>query len=83
MGDVAATAHDAFLRSLELARQQGALAWELRTATSLALRLREQDRPEEAHRLLGDVYNRFTEGNETADLKRARRFMDQLAAGVP
>jgi predicted ATPase len=83
MGDVAATAHDAFLRSLELARQQGALAWELRTATSLALRLREQDRPEEAHGLLGDVYNRFIEGNETADLKRARRFMDQLAAGVP
>jgi predicted ATPase/DNA-binding winged helix-turn-helix (wHTH) protein len=67
-----------FSRSLDLAREQSALAWELRTATSLAhLRVR-QDRGDEARRLLRPVYDRFTEGFDTPDLKTAKRLLDEL-----
>jgi predicted Zn-dependent protease len=71
-------AEDWLLRSLELARRQTALAWELRTAMSLALLKRKQDRHDEAHGVLAAVYNRFTEGFETSDLRAARRVLDEL-----
>jgi predicted ATPase len=65
-------------RSLELACRQSALAWELRTTTSLALLRRKQDRDAEAHGALAAVYDRFTEGFETSDLRAARRLLDEL-----
>jgi predicted ATPase len=71
-------AEDWLSRSLELARRQSALAWELRTAMSLALLKRKQDRQDEAHGALAVVYDRFTEGFETSDLKAARRLLDEL-----
>jgi tetratricopeptide (TPR) repeat protein len=71
-------AEDWLSRSLELARRQTALAWELRTAMSLALLKRKQDRHDEAHGVLAAVYNRFTEGFETSDLRAARRVLDEL-----
>jgi predicted ATPase/DNA-binding winged helix-turn-helix (wHTH) protein len=64
--------------SLELARRQSALAWELRTAMSLALLRSKQDRRGEAHGALAAVYDRFTEGFETSDLRAARRLLDEL-----
>jgi predicted ATPase len=67
-----------FRRSLELAREQGALAWELRTATSLALLLAKRERPGEAHGVLSPVYGRFTEGFESRDLKRAKSLLEEL-----
>ena len=79
--DAASSARDVFLRSLAIARRQGALSWELRTALSLARQWREQDRRQDAHELLSNVYDRFNEGHETVDLKRARRFLDQLLTG--
>jgi len=57
-----------FRRSLDLAHRQGALSWELRAATSLLRRLREQGRSADAVTLLQLVYERFTEGFDTADL---------------
>jgi predicted ATPase len=71
-------AEDWLSRSLQLARRQSALAWELRAATSLALLRRKQDRHDEAHRALADVYDRFTEGFGTSDLKAARRLLNEL-----
>jgi tetratricopeptide (TPR) repeat protein len=71
-------AREYFLRSLECARAQGALSWELRTAISLALLERTQGRTEKARRLLQSVHGRFTEGFDTADLKRARRLLAEL-----
>jgi tetratricopeptide (TPR) repeat protein len=71
-------AEDWLSRSLQLARRQSALAWELRTTTSLALLQRKQDRYDEAHRALAAVYDRFTEGFETFDLRAARRLLDGL-----
>jgi predicted ATPase len=72
----AAAAEEHFLRSLDWARRQGALSWELRTSTSLARLQHDQGRTPEARRLLQSVYDRFSEGFETADLKAAKAYLD-------
>jgi predicted ATPase len=64
--------------SPDWARQQGALAWELRAATSLARLLHGQGRSIDAKGILQPVYDRFTEGFDTADLKSARVLLDTL-----
>ena len=71
---------ECFLRSLDVAARQGALFWELRTATSLARLWRDQGRGSEARELLASVYERFSEGFETADLRAARLLLDELRA---
>jgi predicted ATPase len=60
------------------ARRQGALSWELRAATSLARLWYGQNRRTEALALLQPVYDRFTEGFDTADLKSAKTLLDTL-----
>jgi len=72
----AAAAEDHYQQALGWARRQGALSWELRAATSLARLLRDQNRSTEAIALLAPIYNRFTEGFETADLKTAKALID-------
>jgi predicted ATPase len=54
------------------------LSWELRAATSLAQTLGDQGRSAEAFALLQSVYDRFTEGFDTADLKAAKALIDTL-----
>lgn len=78
--DADADATFQFQQALNWARQQGAVSWELRTATSFAHLLARQDRPTEAQALLGSVYDRFTEGFETADLRAAGRLLQALQA---
>lgn len=73
-----AAAEDLFRRALDWTRQQGALSLELRAATSLARLWRDQGRSAEAKTLLQPVYDRFTEGFGTADLKAAKLFLDVL-----
>ena len=72
----AAAAEDHYQQALDWARRQGALSWELRAATSLAQLLRDQDRAADALALLQPVYDRFTEGFDTADLKAAKALID-------
>ena len=72
-------AEDCFLRALDLAREQDALSWELRAATSLARLRHNEKRTAEAHASLAPVYARFTEGFETPDLKAARALLAALA----
>jgi predicted ATPase len=74
----AAAAEDHFRQALGWARQQGALSWELRAATSLARLLRDQDRPADGMALLQPIYDRFTEGFDTSDLKAAKALLDAL-----
>jgi predicted ATPase len=74
----AAAAEDYFRQALDWARRQGALSWELRAAASLARLLRDQGRSAEALALLQPVYDGFTEGFETADLKAAKALLDAL-----
>jgi hypothetical protein len=78
--DAAFAAETLFRRALEIARQQDALSWELRAATSLARLWREQGGVREAHDLLASVYARFTEGFGTADLIKAKTLLGKLAA---
>jgi predicted ATPase/DNA-binding winged helix-turn-helix (wHTH) protein len=71
-------AADDFRKALEWARRQGALAWELRAAMSLGRLLRDAGRSAEAGALLQPVYDRFTEGFETVDLKAAANLLTVL-----
>jgi predicted ATPase/DNA-binding winged helix-turn-helix (wHTH) protein len=71
-------AEDLFRQALDQARQQGALSWELRAATSLARLLYRQGRSADAVACLQPVYDRFTEGFETADLIAAKRLLDEV-----
>jgi predicted ATPase len=75
----AAAAEDHFRQALDLARRQEALSWELRAATSLSRLLRDQGHFADATALLQSVYDRFSEGFDTADLKAAKALLDALA----
>jgi predicted ATPase/DNA-binding winged helix-turn-helix (wHTH) protein len=75
----AAEAESHFWRALDLARQQGALSWELRAATSLARLWRNQARGKQARELLASVYDRFTEGFATVDLRTAKSLMEEMS----
>jgi predicted ATPase len=74
----AAIAEDHFRQALDWARRQGAVSFELRAATSLARLLRDQGRSADALALLQPVFDRFTEGFGTADLKAAKALLDTL-----
>jgi len=68
-----------FREAIAMARSMGAKAWELRATMSLARLLDKQGRRDEARTMLADIYNWFTEGFDTADLKDAKALLDQLA----
>jgi predicted ATPase/DNA-binding winged helix-turn-helix (wHTH) protein len=70
------------LRSLRLAASQGALAWELRTAMSLASLWSRQGLVRDAQALLVSVYGRFTEGFDTVDLRAAERLLGEIGGPV-
>jgi predicted ATPase len=65
-------------KSIEVARRQSARSLELRAATSLAELWRTQGKSDEARVLLEPVCRQFDEGDETADLKRARHVQNAL-----
>ena len=73
-------AENNYLASLDWAREQQAKSWELRTSTSLAKLWQSQGKNKEAHDLLAPVYNWFTEGFDTKDLKDAKALLEELAA---
>jgi class 3 adenylate cyclase/predicted ATPase len=69
-----------FDRALAVARQQQAKSWELRAAMSMARLWRGQGKRDEARDLLAPVYNWFTEGFDTLDLKEAKALLNELRA---
>ena len=71
-------AENLFLRAIDVAQAQKALAWELRSATSLARLWRDSGRTTQARDMLNRVYERFTEGFATRDLVEARSLLDAL-----
>jgi predicted ATPase len=73
-----AVAH--FERAIAVARAQQAKSWELRAAMSMARLWRDQGKRDEARDLLAPVYDWFTEGFDTVDLKEAKALLDELAA---
>ena len=68
-----------FRTALTLAHSMGAKALELRATMSLARLLRDTGRRDEAYSMLADIYNWFTEGFDTADLKDAKVLLDEMA----
>jgi predicted ATPase len=71
------------LKALAVAKNQGALAWELRSATSLAQLWQRQGHFRQAYELLTPIYQRFTEGFATPDLTKVRRLLDELQRHLP
>jgi predicted ATPase/DNA-binding winged helix-turn-helix (wHTH) protein len=71
-------AEDCFNQAAQMAREQGALFWELRVALSVARLRVSQGRRHEARAPLASVYGRFTEGFATADLQAARTLLEGL-----
>ena len=67
-----------FIDAMAVAREQSAKLWELRAATSLAGLWAEQSRRAEARELLAPVYDWFTEGFDTPDLREAKALLDAL-----
>jgi predicted ATPase len=72
-------ASSSFERAIDIARQQKAKSLELRAATSLARLRVDEGRRAEAQDLLAPIYDWFTEGFDTADLKDAKALLDELA----
>jgi predicted ATPase/DNA-binding winged helix-turn-helix (wHTH) protein len=64
------------LRSLDLARTQNALSWELRTALTLAQLEPPGEQRLRALERLEEIYGRFTEGFDTPDVAAARRLLE-------
>lgn len=71
-------AEASFLKALEVARAQEAKGWELRAATSLARLWESRGKRREAYELIAPIYNWFTEGFDTHNLKAARQLLESL-----
>ena len=74
-----AVAMDVLKESLRVAREQTALAYQLRSATTLARLLSDEGHRDRAREILAPVYERFTEGFETPDLRIAHAVLKDLA----
>lgn len=71
-------AEECFLKAIDIARKQQAKSWELRASISLARLWQRQGKTTEAHKLLSDIYNWFTEGFATKDLQEAKALIETL-----
>ena len=72
-------AESLFLRAIEIAKSQEGKSFELRAATSLARLWSRQGKKDEARELLAPIYDWFTEGFDTQDLKDAQALLEELA----
>ena len=68
-----------FREALTLSRSMGAKMYELDAIKGLARLLASRGCRDEAHAMLAEIYNWFTEGFDTADLKDAKALLDELA----
>ncbi len=75
----AGQAEKSFRTAIEIARKQHAKSLELRATTSLARLLAKQRKGDKARVMLAEIYNWFTEGFDTADLKDAKSLLYELS----
>jgi predicted ATPase len=76
----AAQAEQSFRTAIEISHRQKAKSWELRARTCLARQLAKQGKRDEARAMLAGIYNWFTEGFDTADLKDAKALLDEVSS---
>lgn len=67
-----------YRETIVFSRSQIAKSWELRAATSFARLRQSQGKTKEARDLLAPVYNWFTKGFDTANLKDAKALLEEL-----
>ena len=79
---MAQEAEECFLKAIDIAQKQQAKSLELRATMSLARLWQQQGKKAEAHKLLSDVYNWFTEGFDTKDLQEAKALLEELSHRV-
>jgi class 3 adenylate cyclase/predicted ATPase len=75
----AADVEGCFRKALDVSRRQGAKMFELRAATALARLWRNEGRDMEARDLITPIYDWFTEGFDTVDLKTANALLAELS----
>jgi class 3 adenylate cyclase/predicted ATPase len=68
--------------SLEIARRQQARCWQLRVACDLARLWQDQGHGRKGLKLLQSVYDQFTEGFDTADLRNAKALIRSLKQNI-
>ena len=73
-----AAAEGSLLQALDVANSQAAKGWALRAALSLSRLWRNQGRARAAYELLAPIYDWFTEGHDTRDLKEAAGLLRDL-----
>lgn len=78
-GEVEAEVESCYRKAIEVARGLQAKSLELRAVMSLSRLLQKQDKKEDARKMLAEIYGWFTEGFDTADLKEAKAFLDELS----
>ena len=65
--------------AIQVAQSQNAKSWELRASMRLARLRAEQGKRKDARDLLAPIYDWFTEGFDTADLKDAKALLNELS----
>jgi predicted ATPase len=78
-GAEAHEAETAYFRAMEIAQRQKAKSLELRAVMSMARLYQKRGKPQEARGLLAQMYDRFTEGFDTMDLREAKALLDELS----
>ena len=77
-GSKVAEAENCFRSAIERAPKFNDKMTELQAATGLARLLASRGDRDEAHAMLSDIYNWFTEGFDTADLIEAKTLLEEL-----
>ncbi len=78
----AVAASGTFAEAMDLARQQGARSFQLRIASSIAAYHLAGGRADLAKKALAPIFETFTEGFETADLRRAVAMLSTIAGSA-
>ena len=74
-----AEAEACFQKAIEIARKQQAKSLELRAVMSVSRLWQQQGKQQEAHQMLVEIYDWFTEGFDTADLQEAKSLIEELS----
>ncbi|MDW7755162.1 MAG: AAA family ATPase, partial [Brevefilum sp.] len=77
--DMEDEAEACFQRAIDVAKEQKAKSWELRATMSLCRLMHKQGKQDQARIQLSEIYNWFTEGFETPDLKEAKSLLEALS----
>jgi tetratricopeptide (TPR) repeat protein len=76
---IQAEAEGYLLKAIEIAQKQQAKSLELRAVMSLAHLWQSRGKRAEAHQMLSEIYDWFTEGFDTKDLQEAQALLAELS----